>query len=99
MLTTDYVIDETLTTLRSRLGLAVAEAWWEMVTASRRLRIEAIDPPRAERARFLFFRHKEQDFSFTDCSSFALMRELRLRHVLTLDRHFRHMGFELVPGN
>ena len=95
--TTDYVIDETLTTIRFRLGLEAAETWWLQVDESARLRIEAIDERRRERARSLFFRYRDNDFSFTDCSSFVLMRELRIRRVLTLDHHFRQMGFEVIP--
>lgn len=97
MLTTDYVIDETLTLLRTRLGLDAAEEWWHMVAASRRVRHEPIDGNRAERARAIFFRYRDKDFSFTDCTSFAIMRELRLRAALTTDRHFRQAGFDLVP--
>ena len=95
--TTDYVIDETLTTIRFRLGLEAAETWWLQVDASARLRLEAIDEQRRERARSLFFRYRDKDFSFTDCCSFVLMRELRIRRVLTLDHHFRQMGFEVIP--
>ena len=95
--TTDYVIDETLTTIRFRLGLDAAEAWWLQIDGSTRLRIESIDEPRRERARTLFFRYRDKDFSFTDCCSFAVMRELRIRRALTLDHHFRQMRFEVVP--
>lgn len=99
LVTTDYVIDETLTTLRFRLGLAAAEIWWQQVDASARLRTEAIDPPRAERARALFFRYRDKDFSFTDCTSFVVMRTLRLRSALTLDHHFSQTGFQVVPAD
>ena len=95
--TTDYVIDETLTTIRSRLGLDAAEAWWVQIDGSSRLRIESIDEMRRERARILFFGYRDKQFSFTDCCSFVLMRELRIQRVLTLDHHFRQMGFEVVP--
>ena len=95
--TTDYVVDETLTTLRFRLGLDAAEAWWLQIDGSSRLRIESIDASRRERARALFFRYRDKDFSFTDCCSFTVMRELRIRRVLTLDHHFRQMRFEVVP--
>ena len=95
--TTDYVIDETLTTLRFRLGLDAAEAWWLQIDGSTRLRIESIDEARGERARSLFSRYRDKDFSFTDCCSFVLMQELRILRVLTLDHHFRQMGFEVVP--
>ena len=95
--TTDYVIDETLTTVRFRLGLNAAEAWWQQIDGSARLRIESMDEPRRERARALFFGYRDKEFSFTDCCSFVLMRELRIRRALTLDHHFRQMGFEVIP--
>ena len=97
MLTTDYIIDETLTLLRTRLGLDATENWWHMVAVSRRLRFELIDGERAERARVIFFRYCDKTFSFTDCTSFAVMRELGLRTALTTDRHFRQAGFDLLP--
>ena len=98
LLTTDYVVDETLTLLRVRLGLAAAEAWWRQVDGSSRVRWERVDAARFERALELFFQYRDKGFSFTDCTSFAVMRELRLAKVLTTDRHFRQMGFEIVPG-
>jgi predicted nucleic acid-binding protein len=56
LVTTDYVVDETLTLIRLRLGLAAAEAWWTQVDGSSRVRWEWIDPARAEKARAVFFR-------------------------------------------
>lgn len=95
--TTDYIADETLTLIRLRLGHAAAEAWWRQVDGSSRLRWETVTPARAEKARGLFFRYHDKDFSFTDCTSFVVMRELRMREVLTTDHHFAQMGFTLKP--
>ena len=97
LVTTDYVIDETLTLIRVRLGLAAAEACWTQLDGSRRVRHETIDPLRADKARAVFFRHRDKDYSFTDCTSFVVMRELKLRQALTTDRHFRQMGFHVLP--
>ena len=97
LITSDYVIDETLTLLRLRLGLSAAEKWWHAIAGSRRVVHELIHEERAESARHIFFRHRDKDFSFTDCTSFALMRELRIREALTTDRHFRQVGFQMVP--
>src|SRR5947208_6820143 len=97
LVTTDYVIDETLALLRFRIGLDAAEEWWHTIAISARVRHERVDAERAERARTIFFRYRDKDFSFTDCTSFAVMRELRLRIALTTDRHFRQAGFELLP--
>ena len=98
LITSDYVIDETLTLLRLRLGLSAAEQWWHTLAASKRVVRELIHEERAERARHIFFRHRDKNFSFTDCTSFALMRELRIREALTTDKHFRQAGFQMSPS-
>ena len=98
LVTTDFVVDETLTLLRVRLGLEAAEAWWQQVDGSPRLQWERIDGDRFEKARHFFFRYGDKDFSFTDCTSFVVMREMRLTHVITTDRHFGQMGLQVLPG-
>jgi predicted nucleic acid-binding protein len=98
LVTTDFVVDETLTLIRLRLGLDAAETWWRQIDDSSRLRWERVDSERFEKARDLFFQYRDKDFSFTDCTSFVIMRELRLTHVMSTDRHFRQMGFQLLPG-
>ncbi len=95
--TSDYVADETLTLLRMRLGIDAAETWWEQVDGSSRVRWECVSPARADKARELFFRYRDKDFSFTDCTSFVLMRELKLREALTTDHHFLQAGFGIKP--
>lgn len=97
LVTTDYVVDETLTLIRLRLGLAAAKAWWAQVGGTSRLRWEWIGPERAEKARNLFFRYRDKDYSFTDCTSFVVMQELKLKHALTTDRHFQQMSFDVLP--
>jgi predicted nucleic acid-binding protein len=97
LVTTDYVADETLTLLRLRLGLGAAEAWWQQVDGSSRLRWEYVSVARADKARGFFFRYRDKEFSFTDCTSFVVMRELRLREVLTTDHHFAQAGFLTLP--
>lgn len=97
LVSTDYVIDETLTLIRARLGLSAAEGWWAQIDASSRIRWERIDALRAEKARTRFFEWTDKNFSFTDCTSFVVMEELSLRRALTTDRHFSQAGFETVP--
>ena len=98
LVTTDYVVDETLTLIRLRLGMSAARKWWAQVEGTSRLRWEWIGPSRTEKARQLFFRYRDKDYSFTDCSSFVVMQELRLKRALTTDRHFRQMSFEVLPN-
>jgi hypothetical protein len=97
LITTDYITDETLTLLRIRLGIDAAETWWSQIDGSSRLRWEFIGPDRADAARSILFRYRDKDFSFTDCTSFAVMRELKLREALAIDHHFSQMGFTVMP--
>jgi predicted nucleic acid-binding protein len=98
LVTTDFVVDETLTLIRFRLGLEAAHVWWQQIDGSARLRWERVENDRFERARSLFFQYRDKDLSFTDCTSIAVMRELKLKTVLTTDRHFHQVGFEVLPG-
>ncbi len=98
LVTTDFVVDESLSLIRFRLGMTAADTWWQQIDHSPRLRWERIDSTRFEKARQLFFQYRDKDFSFTDCTSFAIMREFRITHAITTDRHFRQMGFQMLPG-
>ena len=98
LVSTDYVIDESLTLIRMRLGIDASERWWDQVDRSARLRWEWIDASRAGRARAWFFRWRDKSFSFTDCTSFTVMKELRIKVALTTDHHFVQAGFQVLPG-
>ena len=98
LITSDYIIDETLTLIRMRISIDAAEKWWEQINESPRLQIEAITSERAEKARVWFFKWRDKSFSFTDCTSFILMRELKIKYVLTVDKHFIEAGFNILPG-
>jgi predicted nucleic acid-binding protein len=98
LITTDFVVDETLTLIRFRLGLAAANGWWQQIDGSARLRWERIENDRFEQARMLFFQYRDKDLSFTDCTSLAVMRELKLKTVITTDRHFHQVGYNVLPA-
>jgi predicted nucleic acid-binding protein len=91
--TTDYVLDETATLLKSRGHVHLASAFFETVFASAACRVEWMDPDASARTQRFFLKHHDQDWSFTDCSSFCVMRALALHDALTTDAHFRQAGF------
>jgi predicted nucleic acid-binding protein len=92
--TTDYVLDESATLLNARGHHSLAVEILDLVGKSRALQLEWMDPQRFSKTRSLFSKYHDQGFSFTDCFSFALMRELKIKKALTKDRHFQVMGFE-----
>lgn len=97
IVTSDYVLDETITLVRLRLGHRVATAVGEAVWRKRGAEIIDVDAPAREMAWSIFRRYREHDLSFTDCTSAALMRQRDIDEVLTLDAHFTVLGFHRVP--
>ena len=94
--TTDYVASETYTTLLGREGYRMAMEFdrqlqlggWQM---------EWIDKARFVKAQEVFRRfNKDKRWSFTDCSSYVVMKELKIKQAFAFDEHFRQMGFELL---
>ena len=91
--TTDYVLDETATLLKSRGHGHLVSAFLDAVFSSNACAVEWMDPDRFHSTRRFFEKHVDQAWSFTDCFSFSLMKELKIRNALTKDDHFRQAGF------
>lgn len=100
LVTSDYVVDESCTLARVRAGAAAAVRLLDLLHQTQSVEWEWIGADRFSRAEALFRKHRDQEYSFTDCSSFVLMRELRLEAALTSDAHFRTAGFRpLLTGS
>ena len=91
--TTDYVLDETATLLKARRKPHLIAKLFERLDQSRACRIEWTDSERFQDVRAFFVKHTDQDWSFTDCLSFVVMSNLRLRDALTKDAHFHQAGY------
>jgi len=92
----DYVFDETVTVIecvlrRHDLAIEVGEA----VRASPRTMMLRVDEPTFE-ASWKLFRNM-RDASFTDCTSFVLMKSLGLQAAFTFDSHFKKAGIKTIP--
>jgi len=92
--TTDYVLDETATLLKARRHVKLLAMLFSVLRDSRACRLEWMDLERFGEVEQYFLKHADQEWSFTDCASFVVMRRLRLRAALTKDAHFRAAGFQ-----
>ncbi|MEK6608585.1 MAG: PIN domain-containing protein [Myxococcota bacterium] len=96
--TTDYVLDEALTGLRARGGRPVAVAFLDQVdalVAARRMSVERIGEARFRAAGAVFRRLDLPRLSFTDCTSFVVMREEKIAWAFTADAHFDRVGRDI----
>jgi predicted nucleic acid-binding protein len=97
VITTDYILDEAITLARFRAGHTAAVRLGTALLTSKVLQLIPITPERRAKAWQLFQQYDDQAFSFTDCTSFAVMRELGLTEAFAFDTDFERAGFVRRP--
>jgi len=105
--TSSYVLAETLTLLRARAGYGVALDFGKgmrRAEADGVIEIVAIDTDeqRLLEAAWRFFKRYDQlaGLSFTDCTSFAVMKRYGIIYALAEDENFErvNLGFRIFRG-
>ncbi len=96
-ITSDYVLDETTTLLRMRKGIAPALSFLDQAFQSRNLNLVWMDPSLFKAATGVLRESHEARWSFTDCASFAIMRQLGIKEAFTFDGNFEEAGFTKLP--
>lgn len=95
LITSNYILVETVALLQSRLGIEAVRAFQtEMVPA---IHIEYVDADLHRLGVASLLSAGKRKLSLVDCVSFDIMRRLGLNHVFTFDAHFRGQGFETLP--
>ncbi len=97
LVTSNFVLDETLTLLKDRLGVRTAIEFGMKVRSSTLCTLHRITPELEDAAWEIFCRYTDKKWSFTDCTSFVLMKRLRLNEAFALDADFAQMGFQVRP--
>lgn len=100
LITTEHIISETATHLLTTLkgGYHHAARYLEkMFLPSSPFHITWINKKRFMIAQRIFSQYNKDKFwSFTDCASYVVMKELKINTVFTFDEHFEQMGFSLL---
>jgi uncharacterized protein len=103
-ITTDYILDETLTRVFQRVPFARARHFADGIFSAHKagvLGLEFITPERFASAYQLRLKFEDKpSVSFTDLTSFAVMKELRLQQAITGDAHYEqvNLGFVRLPS-
>ena len=97
LVTTNHVVGETYTLLRTVCGYAEAVRFLDLVQETRRLECIFVTSSLEERAYRLLRQYADQSFSFVDATSFTVMRSERIRHAFAFDQHFATAGFVRIP--
>jgi uncharacterized protein len=98
LLTTDYVVDETLTLLKMRGHALLALEMGESLFAGELADIVLVTEDDIQHAWHTFQQFRDKDWSFTDCASKVVMERLGVLRAFSFDQHFRQFGsIAVVP--
>ena len=98
LLTTNYIVDETLTLLRARGERTRALLLGESFFNDRLAEVYTLDESDIALAWEVFRRFDDKDWSFTDCTSKVVIERLGIRQAFAFDRHFKQFGaVQVVP--
>ncbi len=97
LVTTNYIVDESLTLIRIRCGLSAAKQLrgilYEGAEYIKMIRVTVDDDAGA----WEWFEKDWSKLSYTDCVSFAVMKRLEITDVATFDEHFTRAAFTIYP--
>ncbi len=98
LLTTDYIVDETLTLLRARGERRRALLVGEQFMSGGLVELYRLTEDDIARAWETFQRFDDKDWSFTDCTSKVVIEHFSIRQAFAFDHHFKQFGaVQVVP--
>ncbi len=101
LITSNYILDETYTLLLINIGYERTVAFHrqlEMLIKAGVLQVIQLSENIVEKAWNIFEKYNQDKcWSFTDCTSYAAMKELDIDEVFSFDRHFEQMGLIRKP--
>lgn len=92
LLTTDFVVDETLTLLRARGEHALSLRASREFFAGELTAVHFLGESEIRAATDVFRQYADKAWSFTDCTSKLVIERLGLRTSFAFDHHFRQFG-------
>ncbi len=93
----DYIVDEFLTVLTVRGNKFLSIEAGEKIFSDESIVVLNIDSEIFEKAWQIYKKFYDKNWSFTDCSSYVLMKNLCIEECLSFDIHFRQFGFTVHP--
>ncbi len=97
-LTTDYIVDETLTLLKSRGERTRADELGTDLFSGTWVELHYLLPEEIQHAWDVFRRFRDKAWSFTDCTSKVVIEKLHLTTAFAFDHHFHQFSsVSVVP--
>ena len=97
LFSTDLVLVETYNLLSQTIGSKTTISFGNRLKLIPFLKIISITSGDWERGWRILEKYSDKDFSFTDCTTFALMERLKIKTAFSFDAHFTQYGFIRIP--
>ena len=94
LLTTNYVVSETIALLQNRIGFEAANLWCKDILGV--LEILWVDVETHQRAYELWLNFGRRRLSLVDCVSFVAMHQHEIEKAFCFKPHFEDHGFQLL---
>ncbi len=94
LLTTNYVVSETMALLQNRIGFEAANLWCKNILGT--LDVLWIDAETHEKGFTLWLNLGRKGLSLVDCVSFVFMHQHEIEKAFCFKPHFTDHGFELL---
>jgi len=102
LVTSNYILDELYTLLLMNIGFQPTVDYkkkLDILIAEHVLDVIWIGHDLAIRGWDVFEQHNvDKLWSFTDCTSYVMMKDFGITHVFAFDHHFEQMGFIRLPS-
>jgi uncharacterized protein len=92
LLTTDYIVDETLTLLRARSETNRALSLGSVFFSGTLAKLYYLTEEDIQQTWQVFHQFSDKNWSFTDCSSKVVIDKLKITQAFSFDRHFHQFG-------
>ena len=103
IVTSNYILDELYTLLLMNIGFQPTVNYKEKIDiliAEHILDVIWIDYDFSKQGWDVFRQYNvDKVWSFTDCTSYAVMKKSGITEAFAFDHHFEQMGFTLVPSD
>ena len=97
LVASNLIVGETYTLLRISKGYREAKRFLDRLEQSGKLERLLITENLERHAYEILHRYADHPFSYVDATSFALMRQQRIRYAFAFDSHFATAGFLRIP--
>ncbi len=97
LLLSNHIFDETMTTVKARLGMQVALQLGLRLRNSRFIEMVIFSDPEEQETWRTFSQYVDKEWSYTDCACLVLAKQRNIQQAFSFDHHFTQMGLIRVP--